>query len=81
MSKTLSDLREESWRINKELEEAEEAETMRKGCHACGGEIESGIYRRTVTVAGIPFSEGSMGETTIVCADCQNKVRRMLQGE
>lgn len=81
----LGRLRERAWEISKELEQAEEAETMRKGCRVCGGEIGTGIYRRTVTVAGQPFSEGSMSETFIVCSGCQEKVlaifNKPLRGE
>ncbi len=81
MKTALSQLREKTWDIDKELEEAEEVETIAKGCRACGGKIESGIYRRTVTVAGIRFSEGSIAETFIVCSGCQSKIHKMLQGE
>ncbi len=74
----LGKLREAAWKIRKELEEAEEAETMKCGCRACGGKIEKGIYRRAVTLAGIPFSEGSMAETFIVCSDCQHKIHALF---
>ena len=77
----LGKLREASWKINKELAEAEEAEIMKRGCRVCGGEIETGIYRREITLSGQPFSEGSMSETFIVCGDCQSKFFALLKGE
>jgi hypothetical protein len=79
MGDALSKLREKAWAINRELEKAEEAETKSRGCTACGGEIEDGIYRRRVGFSGIPFSEGSMEQTIIVCSECQHKAMELLK--
>lgn len=80
---SLEEVRTRAWDINKKLEELEEAATLERGCYRCGGNIDSGtysggIYRRTVTLAGQPCSEGSMSQTYIVCIDCQGKVFAML---
>jgi len=75
----LKEIGRASFDLNEQLEKLKEARLMKLGCEACGGEIEEGIYRKTVYLAGMQFSEGSYEEAHIICGDCQQKIFDMLR--
>lgn len=76
---SLSRRRETMRRLQKELETKEEEAAIARGCHRCGGAIDTGSYLRTVQLIK-PCSEGSMLEAYILCIECQGKIYNFLNG-
>ncbi len=70
---SLEELRIRAWDLNKKVEELEEAATLERGCHRCGGDLATGSYRTEVHMVG-PCSVGSVLQPILVCGACWKKV-------